>query len=154
MIMRYAQVLLDYAEIMNCLGDQATALTYLNKVHQRAGLPAVTAADAMAKYKDDERADISSDADAVDEAIFNERGWEFIGEGVIYFDELRTDRLGKRVGYFVKKYNTMKYNQVLPLEFVPSKTHLWWIPTADMSANSDLVQNPDNKEDTRYLKYK
>lgn len=154
MTMRYAQVLLDYAEIMNCLGNQSVALTYLNMVHQRAGLPAVTAADAMAKYKDDERADISSNADAVDEAIFNERGWEFIGEGVIYFDELRTDRLGKRVGYFVHKYNKMKFNQILPLEFVPSKTHLWWIPKSDMSANSDLVQNPENKEDTRYLKYK
>lgn len=154
MVMRYAQVLLDYAEICNCLGEQSKALQYLNMVRQRAGLPAQTAAAATAKWQGDERCSIANDADAIDEAIFQERGWEFIGEGVIYFDELRTDRLGKRVGYFVKKYNTMKYNQVLPLEFVPSKTHLWWIPTADMSANSDLVQNPDNKEDTRYLKYK
>lgn len=154
MAMRYAQVLLDYAEIQNCLGNQPAALENLNKVHQRAGLTAVTAASAMEKFKDDERADISSDADAVDEAIFVERGWEFIGEGVIYFDELRTDRLGKRVGYFVHKYNTMKFNQVLPLEFVPSKTHLWWIPKSDLSANSDLVQNPQNQEDSRYLKYK
>lgn len=154
MMMRYAQVLLDYAEIQNCLGNQASALQYLNMVHQRAGLPSVTAADAMAKYKDDVRADISSEADAIDEAIFVERGWEFIGEGVIYYDELRTDRLGKRVGYFVQKYNKMSFNQVLPLEFVPSKTHLWWIPKSDMSANSDLVQNPDNKEDARYIKYK
>jgi hypothetical protein len=154
MIMRYAQVLLDYAEIMNCLGDQATALTYLNKVHQRAGLPAMTAAKAKELWQHDERCSISSDADAVDEAIFQERGREFIGEGVIYFDELRSDRLGKRVGYFVQKYNRMKYNQVLPLEFVPCKTHLWWIANSDLSANSDLVQNPENKEDSRYLHYK
>ena len=97
---------------------------------------------------------VSSEADAVDEAIFMERGWEFIGEGVIYYDELRSDRLGKRVGYFVKKYNDMKYNQVLPLEFVPTKHHLWWIPNSDMSANSALVQNPENKEDARYTHYK
>jgi hypothetical protein len=154
MVMRYAQVLLDYAEIMNCLGDQATALTYLNKVHQRAGLPAMTAAIAKATWQNDERCSISSDADAVDEAIFQERGREFIGEGVIYFDELRTDRLGKRVGYFVQKYNKMGYNQVLPLEFVPSKTHLWWISNTDLSANSDLIQNPNNVEDSRYIKYK
>ena len=154
MTMRYAQVLLDYAEILNCLGDQATALQYLNKVHQRAGLPAMTAAIAKEKWQNDERCSISSDADAVDEAIFQERGFEFIGEGVIYFDEIRTDRLGKRVGYFVQKYNKIGYNQVLPLEFVPSKTHLWWISNSDLSANSDLVQNPDNVEDARYIHYK
>ena len=48
----------------------------------------------------------------------------------------------------------MKYNQVLPLEFVPTKHHLWWIPNSDMSANSALVQNPENKEDARYTHYK
>lgn len=154
MVMRYAQVLLDYAEIMNCLGDQATALQYVNMIRNRAGLPNMTAAIAKEKWQNDERCSISSDADAVDEAIFQERGWEFIGEGVIYFDELRTDRLGKRVGYFVNKYNKMGYNQVLPLEFVPSKTHLWWIANSDLSANSDLVQNPANKEDARYTHYK
>lgn len=155
-VMRYAQVLLDYAEIQNALGNTAVALQYLNMVHMRAGLPALTAAAALELYKNDPtgRADVSSEADAVDEAIFMERGWEFIGEGVIYYDELRSDRLGKRVGYFVKKYNDMKYNQVLPLEFVPTKHHLWWIPNSDMSANSALVQNPENKEDTRYTHYK
>ena len=154
MMKRYAQVLLDYAEIMNCLGDQTTALQYMNMVRNRAGLPNMTAAIAKEKWQNDERCSISSDADAIDEAIFQERGWEFIGEGVIYYDELRTDRLGKRVGYFVQKYNKMGFNQVLPLEFVPSKTHLWWIPNSDMSANSDLVQNPENKEDSRYTHYK
>ena len=153
MVMRYAQVLLDYAEVLNCLGE-GTPLTWLNKVRNRAGLPDMTAAIAKNKWQNDERCDISSDADAIDEAIFQERGWEFIGEGVIYFDELRTDRLGKRVGYFVQKYNKMGYNQILPLEFVPCKTHLWWIAPDDMNANSDLEQNPINKEDTRYIKYK
>ena len=145
---RYAQVLLDYAEIQNALGNTAEALRYLNMVHQRAGLPAVTAASALAKYQNDPtgRADVSSEQDAVDEAIFMERGWEFIGEGIIYYDELRTNRLGKRVKYFVDKYNAMGFNQVLPLEFVPAKTHLWWIPNSVMSANSDLVQNPENKQ--------
>lgn len=148
MMKRYAQVLLDYAEIQNALGNTAEALRYLNMVHQRAGLPAVTAASALALYQNDPtgRADVSSEQDAVDEAIFMERGWEFIGEGIIYYDELRTNRLGKRVKYFVDKYNAMKFNQVLPLEFVPAKTHLWWIPKSDISANSALKQNPENKQ--------
>ena len=154
MVHRYAQVILDYAEVLNCLGDQTNALIWMNQVRTRAGLPEMTAAIATSKWQNDERCSISNDADAIDEAIFQERGWEFIGEGVIYFDELRTDRLGKRVGYAVQKYNQMGYNQIQKLEFVPTKHHLWWIPAAQMSANSDLEQNPDNKEDTRYLKYK
>ena len=154
MVIRYAQVLLDYAEVLNCLGDQSKALQYMNMVRQRAGLPAQTAASAKEKWQNDERCSIASDADAIDEAIFQERGWEFIGEGVIYFDELRTDRLGKRVGYAVQKYNQMGYNQVQKLEFVPTKQHLWWLPPAVLSANADLVQNPANQEDSRYLKYK
>ena len=154
MVIRYAQVLLDYAEVLNCLGDQSKALQYMNMVRQRAGLPAQTAASAKEKWQNDERCSIASDADAIDEAIFQERGWEFIGEGVIYFDELRTDRLGKRVGYAVQKYNQMGYNQIQKLEFVPTKQHLWWLPPAVLSANADLVQNPANQEDSRYLKYK
>lgn len=154
MTMRYAQVLLDYAEIQNALGNTQEALRYLNMVHERAGLPAVTASSAYETYKNDQLADVSSEADAVDEAIFRERGFEFIGEGIIYYDELRTDRLGKRVGYFVQKYNKMGFNMFSALEFVPSKTHLWWIPSSAMSANSALVQNPDNVEDSRYTFYK
>ena len=37
----------------------------------------------------------------MDEAIF--RGWEFIGEAKLYYDELRTNRLGYRVKNFVDK---------------------------------------------------
>jgi hypothetical protein len=36
-LVRYAEVLLWYAEVMNELGDQATAATYLNKVRARTG---------------------------------------------------------------------------------------------------------------------
>lgn len=48
-------------------------------VHQRAGLSALN----------------DMEQDELDEAIFQERGWEFIGEAKLYYDELRTDRLGK-----------------------------------------------------------
>ena len=46
--------------------------------------------------------------DELDEAIFQERGWEFIGEAKLYYDELRTDRLGKRL----KEFMTVSYTHL------------------------------------------
>ena len=150
MEMRYAKVLLNMAEAQNALGNTSEALRYLNMVHQRAGLPAVTGASLLATINGNAEfktlSDVSSEQDAIDEGIFLERGWEFIGEGHIYYDELRTNRLGKRVRYFVNKYVAIGFNQFSALEFCPAKTHLWWIPNSVMSANADLVQNPDNAQ--------
>ena len=72
-MLRYSEVLLNYAEAKNKLGSSDEALDKLNMVHQRAGLPAL---DNMGQ-------------DQQDEAIFQERGWEFIGEAKLYYDELR-----------------------------------------------------------------
>ncbi|MFI3280887.1 MAG: RagB/SusD family nutrient uptake outer membrane protein [Rikenellaceae bacterium] len=41
-LMRYAEVLLMYAEVCNELGDDATAKTYLNMIRTRAGLSSVS----------------------------------------------------------------------------------------------------------------
>lgn len=41
-ILRYADVLLMYAEACNELGEDGTARTYLNEVRNRVKLPAVT----------------------------------------------------------------------------------------------------------------
>jgi len=127
--MRYSEVLLNYAEALNTINPGSSeALKYLNMVHQRAGLSALSITDGT----------------ALDDAIFQERGWEFIGECKLYYDELRTDRLGPRVYEFVNKYNAMGYSWFQPLEFVPQKTFLWKIPASDLNSNSALEQNPDN----------
>lgn len=135
MVLRYSEVLLNYAEALNNIqGGSSDALAKLNMVHQRAGLAPLT---------------ISTQKE-LDDAIFQERGWEFIGEGKLYFDELRTDRLGKNVYEFVNKYYKMGYAWFRPLHFVPQKTFLWKIPTGDLNSNSALEQNPDNVSDPRY----
>ncbi len=131
-MLRYSEVLLNYAEALNQLtGGSSDALAKLNLVHQRAGLPALgtmTQAD-------------------LDNAIFQERGWEFIGEAKIYYDELRTNRLGSRVKAFVNKGVAEGLYQFMALQFVPKKSFLWKIPQSDLDSNPAMVQNPDNISD-------
>lgn len=83
----------------------------------------------------------------LDEAIFLERGWEFIGEAKIYYDELRTNRLGKRLKAFVDKGVSEGLYLFLPLNFIPTKDFLWMIPEVDLKSNDALVQNPKNISD-------
>ena len=127
-MLRYSEVLLNYAEAKNKLGSSDEALDKLNMVHQRAGLPAL---DNMGQ-------------DKLDEAIFQERGWEFIGEAKLYYDELRTDRLGKRLKEFMKHGVAEGMYLFQELQFVPQKSFLWKIPQSDVDSNPALEQNPDN----------
>lgn len=69
-VIRYADVLLKYAEALNETGSTTEAITYLNQVRNRAGL-----ANSTATSQADVRA-----------AIELERRWEFIGEGHRWFD--------------------------------------------------------------------
>lgn len=127
-MLRYSEVLLNYAEAQNKLGNSEEALAKLNMVHQRAGLPALG----------------SMGPEELDEAIFQERGWEFIGEAKLYYDELRTDRLGERLKAFINRGVAEGMYLFQKLEFVPQKNFLWKIPQSDLDSNPALEQNPDN----------
>jgi hypothetical protein len=76
-VIRYADVLLMYAEALNENGKTPDAVTYLNMVHTRAGL---TGYD-----------DTMSESDTR-ENIYLERRLELSYEGVRWFDLIRTDR--------------------------------------------------------------
>lgn len=135
-IMRYSDVLLNYAEVENYLnGPTADAYAKLNAVHQRSLPTAVTSGLSKQEF---------------DDAVYQERTWELIGEGYLYFDELRTDRLGKNV-YETKTYLFENgYYNCQKLQFVPQKTFLWKIPQTSLDSNPALEQNPDNVSDPRY----
>ncbi|MCW0481822.1 RagB/SusD family nutrient uptake outer membrane protein [Gaoshiqia sediminis] len=131
-VMRYADVLLNYAEAENHINGPTTdALDKINEVRNRANLEDIPEGVSFQE---------------LDDFIYRERGWEFIGESQLYFDALRTDRLGAKVqdeweygldnGVYMYKDAT--------LEFVPQKTFLWKIPTYDLDSNPALEQNPDN----------
>lgn len=129
-MIRYSEVLLNYAEASNLLSG-TDAINYLNMIRKRAGL---------ADFTDNSQS-------AIDEEIFQQRRYEFVGEGKIYFDELRRNVIGQ--------YNEEKchkgYTMGMPyfeseLEFKADRTFLFKIPQTDLDSNPALVQNPNNKK--------
>jgi hypothetical protein len=78
-IMRFSEVLLNYAEALNESGNAAGALVQLNKVRNRAGLPSATATNKT------ELANI----------ILHERAIEFCFEGHRFFDLKRAGKLAE-----------------------------------------------------------
>jgi tetratricopeptide (TPR) repeat protein len=74
-IFRYADVLLEYAEVLNSTGRADEALAYLNQVRRRAGVADVAGTEQLAL------------------AIENERLLELNFEGHRWFDLVRTGRI-------------------------------------------------------------
>ena len=135
-LIRYSDVLLNYAEVENYLnGPTSDAYEKLNEVHQRSLPTPVTS--GLSK-------------EAFDKAVYQERSWELLGEGQLYFDELRTNRLGKNVYEHVRKYFDLGYYLYDKLQFVPQQSFLWKIPQTSLDSNPALEQNPDNIYDPNY----
>ncbi|MCR5696585.1 MAG: RagB/SusD family nutrient uptake outer membrane protein [Marinilabiliaceae bacterium] len=91
--MRYADVLLMYAEAANEVNEGPTSEAYgaINKVRTRAGLPSCTA----------------STKDDFFEAIVDERAWEFGGESMRWKDLVRWNRYSEVV--FRQFYNYFEF---------------------------------------------
>lgn len=146
-ILRYADVLLMFAEACNELGDDATARTHLNAVRNRVNLPAVTASGS-----------------ALRNAIRLERRLELAWEQNRLYDIRRwTDDNGKKVitnlmgenGSFVK-YNTEPATRDLyewenqgeasdkGRSFDPDRDMVFPIPLYEITmSNGSIIQNPN-----------
>ncbi len=128
-ILRYSEVLLNYAEAANLL-SAGDGLTELNLVRNRAGLASLSSGTSQA--------DIDND-------ILNQRRYEFVGEGKVFFDELRKDKLAD---FATKKCSETKALGITYMSeeivFKPKKTFLFKIPKSDLDSNKALEQNPDN----------
>ena len=144
-ILRYADVLLMYAEACNELGEDGTARTYLNEVRNRVKLPAVT-----------------SSGNELRKAIRLERRLELAWEQNRIYDIRRwTDDNGKKMicnlmganGTFVK-YNTIRYPRHLRMEnqgeasdkgisFNENRDMVFPIPLYEITmSNGSITQNP------------
>ena len=126
-ILRYADVLLNYAEAANLLkaGD---GLAELNMIRDRAGLDAFTST-AQAE---------------IDNEILNQRRYEFVGEAKVYFDELRKDKIAEFAADKCKRGVEEGIIYISDLVFKASKNYLFKIPQGDLDGNKALEQNPDN----------
>ncbi|GAB3163241.1 RagB/SusD family nutrient uptake outer membrane protein [Telluribacter humicola] len=94
-LIRYADVILMLAEVHMHLGDDATAIGFLNQVRERAGLPtyevAKTNPDYVAKYP------------TLKLAILHERRVELAFENHRWYDLLRFFNTQELVAYFKSK---------------------------------------------------
>ncbi|GAA4799202.1 RagB/SusD family nutrient uptake outer membrane protein [Olivibacter ginsenosidimutans] len=117
-ILRYADVLLSYAEALNEQGNTADALTYINQVRERASLP-----------------DLSGlTQDACRLALEKERRVEFFDEGDRWFDLVRTGRAQEVMN---------AYFENLKLNFsVEDHELIFPIPFSEIQNNPEIKQNP------------
>jgi starch-binding outer membrane protein, SusD/RagB family len=106
-VIRYADVLLMYAEALNENGKTSEALGYLNQVRTRAGL------DPYAELPQDE----------LREKIYLERRFELYLEGHRWFDLVRTDRALQVMGAKgMKPYMTIFPIPLNQIELINDRT--------------------------------
>ena len=132
---RYAQVLLYWAEALNELGDTPGAVELVNEVRNRAGAqPLNSNAATTVAGQDDMR-----------QRIMNEMHWELLGEDVVYFDEIRW-RTWKDLKFFKPDGSANGMCQVWGAN---TYSYTWggedyWllpIPAREMEMNPNMTQN-------------
>lgn len=115
-IIRYADVLLMYAEALNEQGaGNAEAFKVVNRIRMRAGLEELPASLSQADFRD---------------AILLERRLELAFEGHRWYDLVRTKKL---IGA-LKAQN--------PTIIVGEKNYLLPVPQTERDVNANLTQNP------------
>jgi tetratricopeptide (TPR) repeat protein len=115
--LRYADVLLMYAEALNQNGKQDEALIYLNMVRDRAGLKALSGLNQS----------------NLTDALAQERRVELFLEGHRWYDLVRTEQLMPKMNAYFERndlnFDVQGYNEVFP------------IPLRELDINPSLGQN-------------
>jgi len=122
-ITRYADALLMYAEALMLTGDKSAALTYINQVRTRGGVPEITDPDIL-------NIDI----------ILHERRMELAFEGHRYFDLVRTEKAVEKISYalLTKIDFDNQINRIGPIELYQL---LLPIPVTEIQKDPTLSQN-------------
>ena len=135
MIMRYAEVLLNYVECLIELDDftNPDVIKYLNEIRNRAGMPNVDVTVYNNKSK-------------LTELVRRERRVELAFEGVRYYDI-------RRWGIFEEVMNGPVLGAVSPVTNQPvnvevraakaNRDMIWPIPQKELLANPQMKQNPN-----------
>lgn len=127
-VIRYADILLMYAEVLNELGQTSNAYQYVNRVRARAGMsPLATAYPSIGTNKD-----------AFRERLKTERALELSGESVRWADLKRWGDLDTQAGVDKVKQRDPDFNN-----FVVNKHIRLPIPQIEVLNNPNLEQNPN-----------
>jgi hypothetical protein len=134
MIIRYAEVLLNYVESLEELGDwqNPDVVKYLNDIRGRAGMPDVNTAEYNSQTK-------------MRQLIRRERQAELAFEGQRYFDIRRwgiADQLMNGTVYGATNPATGQTTVVEERKYDPNRDNLWPIPLNELNANPNMDQNP------------
>jgi hypothetical protein len=141
-VMRYADVMLMYAEAMNkAYGPSAEVYTQIDKLRARGGLPALDRAKFATK-------------DDVHKAIIQERSAELMLEGSRYFDIRRwglvEEIFGGNKGFVYKAFDNADKSNIYARRFENAtarefqRYYLQNIPLAEIVRNPKLLpQNPE-----------
>lgn len=130
-LIRYADVLLMWAEALNEQGKTAEAVALVNEVRARAGVGLLNSSTATT---------VNGQAD-LRERIRNERRVEFVNEGINYFDELRWGTLKEKVFSAGSGVNQIWGSIVVPYTWKDAYS-VWPIPQTEIEMNPKLTQNP------------
>jgi starch-binding outer membrane protein, SusD/RagB family len=120
-VIRYAEVLLNYAEAAANSNDLVTGIALLNAVRNRSD-PNFVFPDAAINTKE-----------ALINTILTERRIELLGEGFRLMDlQRRLQTLPSKIGSI----------GTAPLVLVSSSNYIWPIPSGEISTNTLMVPNP------------
>ncbi len=135
-LIRYAEVLLNYAEAQLNLGNEGEAKIYMDQVRARAGMPAIPASETgsvlMAHYQ-------------------NERKIELAFEEIYFFDVRRWKTAPALLSVPVHKMHIVKNaNGSFTYDVQEMEDRAWRnafyyypIPGDEINKNKNLTQNPD-----------
>ncbi|QXV66334.1 RagB/SusD family nutrient uptake outer membrane protein [Mucilaginibacter sp. 21P] len=135
-LIRYADVILMLAEVSNYLGDTGGAISYLNMVRARAGMPDYATSLNNAMY--------ASKYPTLRLAILHERRVELAFEHHRWFDLLRTFSTDELVAFFKSK--SQANFGIAKLANFSTKDRYFPIPFDEYKLNPDkMYQNPGYK---------
>lgn len=126
-VMRYADILLLWAEALNEKTNSDLAIDKINEVRTRAGIQNL--AKGLAQ-------------DIVRQEIRNERRKELFAEGVTFFDELRWNTW-KEISFYTGNGIKEVWGAVTsPYTWNGDQIYTWPIPQVERERNTNLSQNP------------
>lgn len=127
-LIRLGDVILMLAEAYNEQGLTQQAVTEVNKIRERAGMPGLNSGPAWLAV---------GSTDEMRTRIYRERAFELAGEGQRYWDLRRWGLLQQAMSNATDIFGDLMYTRAYQ-----QRHELWPIPLVEMERNTNLVQNP------------
>ncbi|HEV2479481.1 MAG TPA: RagB/SusD family nutrient uptake outer membrane protein [Puia sp.] len=134
-VFRLGEIYLNYAEAEAELGQTATALSYLNKIRERAGMPDVTSpggTDLIQKIMQERRVELCFEG----HRFFDLRRWGIADQGA-----------GDALGIIITPTNAQNTTFTYQVDTVQVRAwqpsfYFYPIPRSEIQADPQLTQNP------------